>query len=131
MTRLAAIAVVLLLLGSVAGAQPHHGHKREECRPTERQRAAAGAFAEAVASGLYRYVDVAQAVLEGYRTDGKPTNAIMHYDSQDARPRWCGARSDATRIARLPEYVSGPGVARSALLDGRFGVGAAPSSVGV
>lgn len=86
MTRgLAVIAVVLFVLGSVASAQPHHGHKQVLCQPTEAQRTAAADFVRAVKLATYRYADVKQAVLDGYVSDGKPTNAVMHYDSKTAR----------------------------------------------
>lgn len=81
----AVIALLLLVLGSVAGAQPRHGHPQEECRPTEAQRTAAREFVEAVKLATYRYADAKQAILDGYSTDGKPTNAVMHYDSKSAR----------------------------------------------
>ena len=83
-TRLASIAAVLLVLGSVAGARPH-GHQAVECHPTEVQRTAARDFAKSVKLGTYRYADVKQAILDGYTNDGKPTNAVMHYDSKTAR----------------------------------------------
>ena len=82
---LAAVAVSFLVLGSVAGAGPHRGHKPADCRPTHAQRTAATDFVRAVKVGTYRYVDVKQAVLDGYASDGKPTNAVMHYDSKGAR----------------------------------------------
>ena len=81
----AAIAVVLLVLGSVANAQPNHGGQEAECRPTRAQRTAAAEFVRAVKLATYRYADVKQAILDGYSSDGKPTNAVVHYDSKTAR----------------------------------------------
>lgn len=86
MSRVVALALTacLGLAGSVALAGPHHG-KHDRCKPSKAERAAADVFAGQVKEGIARYEDVTVALAAGYVTDGKPTNAVMHYDSEQAR----------------------------------------------
>lgn len=84
--RAAAIGIVLsLICGASAMASGTHHHGQEVCRPTPEQRQAALEFAEATALGIERYLQVANALGDGFVTDGKPTNAIMHYDNKENR----------------------------------------------
>lgn len=77
--------VVLLVCGASALASGTHHHGKKACRATSAQREAALEFAVATAMGIERYLQVANAVGDGFITDGKPTNAIMHYDSKKNR----------------------------------------------
>jgi hypothetical protein len=82
--RVVALDACFVLAASVALAEPHHA-KHASCKPSKAERAAAGAFVGRVKQGIARYRDVTQAIADGYATDGKPTNAVMHYDSEQAR----------------------------------------------
>ena len=42
-------------------------------------------FAKDTALGIERYLQVVNAIGDGFVTDGKPTNAIMHYDNKENR----------------------------------------------
>ncbi len=81
------VAVMLAtLLGSAALASPSHdSHHRRWCKPSLEKRRAAAKFVDEVKGGISRFQNVAAAMAEGYVTDGMPTNAVMHYDSTDAR----------------------------------------------
>lgn len=80
------VALLVTLLGSGAMGSPgHHNHARPWCKPTPAQRHAAAAFVEAVTAGIARFETVTMALAEGYVSDGPMTNAVMHYDSKEAR----------------------------------------------
>lgn len=71
-------------MASAVASETHH-HPKEGCTPTRAQEAAAMRFAQDTALGLERYLQIANAVADGFTTDGKPTNAVMHYDSKANR----------------------------------------------
>jgi hypothetical protein len=79
------VSLVVIAAASIAVASPHHHGGRKHCRPTAAERATAAAFVAAVKQGIGEYEQVSLALLEGYRTDGMPTNSVMHYDSEEAR----------------------------------------------
>ena len=86
MARSAVAVVLAMLLGTSALASPaHQGHGREWCKPSAEKRRAAAEYVLAVKTGIARFENVVTALAEGYATDGMPTNAVMHYDSSDAR----------------------------------------------
>ena len=78
------LTVSLLWVAAAAASPVHHGGS-EECRATSQQREAARDFARRTEIGIQRYVQVANAIGDGFVSDGKPTKAIMHYDNKANR----------------------------------------------
>ena len=74
-----------LVFGASAMASGTHDHGRDSCKPTRAQKEAALEFAHSTTVAIERYLQVANAIGDGFVTDGKPTNAIMHYDSKKNR----------------------------------------------
>ena len=83
--RATAVALLIALSCASAAASESHHHASKACEPAPAQEAAAARFAQDTAAGLERYLQIANAVADGFTTDGKPTNAIMHYDSKANR----------------------------------------------
>ena len=84
--RAVAVGILLALIcGASALASGTHDHGKDPCRPTRAQREAALTFAYATKIATERYLHVANAIGDGFLTDGKPTNAVMHYDSKEHR----------------------------------------------
>ena len=83
-----AIAVgltVSLLWAAGAVASGTHQGRHSECKATPEQREAALDFARRTEIGIERYLQVANAIGDGFVSDGKPTKAIMHYDNKENR----------------------------------------------
>lgn len=85
MRAVAGAIFLVFVCGAVAVASESHHHPQRVCEPTGAQRQRAARFAQDTAVGLERYLQVANAIADGFTTDGKPTNAIMHYDSKANR----------------------------------------------
>lgn len=78
------LCLSLLCVGAALASPVHHGG-RDACRPTPEEREAALEFAQKTEFGIERYLQVANAIGDGFVTDGKPTKAVMHYDNKANR----------------------------------------------